>query len=140
MVDVKNVIVYRQTLEIDQYGYLHLAFHTNIELGASHHAYYALRRDQHFTHPQEISGDYTGARPRVAIAPDGEPHLVFEETIGAQASGRLVHAYRDRGKWVQNVIADNQAVNPSFVMDAYGNGNVIFERRVILMEDHYLKL
>lgn len=138
-VDVRNVIVYPQSLELDDYGDLHIAFHTNIELGASHRVYYAVRRDTHFGAAVEVSGEYTGARPRIAFTPDDEPHLVFEETIGALCTGRLIHAYKEHGKWLQEVIAENEVVNPSFVTDAQGNGNIIFEHRILLMENHDIK-
>jgi hypothetical protein len=136
MVDVPGVILYPESLEIGPDGALHLAFHTNIELGAEHHVQYAVRRDKRFEDAEEISGNYTGARPRLALDPDGNPHFVFEETLGAQCTGRLIHAFKAGKKWHQEVIVEGQAVTPSFVLDAAGNGNLLFERKIVLMEDH----
>ena len=136
LVDVPGVILYPESLEIGPDGALHLAFHTNIELGAEHHVYYAVRENQRFGDAEEISGNYTGARPRLALDPDGNPHFVFEETLGPQCTGRLIHAFKPGKKWRQEVIVEGQAVTPSFVMDDAGNGNLLFERKIVLMEDH----
>jgi len=136
LVDVPGVILYPESLEIGPDGALHLAFHTNIELGAEHHVQYAVRRDKRFEDAEEISGNYTGARPRLALDPDGNPHFVFEETLGAQCTGRLIHAFKPGKKWRQEVIVEGQAVTPSFVLDGAGNGNLLFERKIVLMEDH----
>ncbi len=137
LVDVPGVIVFPESLERDSENNLHLAFHTNIELGAEHHAYYACRRSGgSFNHTEMVSGSYTGARPRIAFAPDKSPHLVFEETLGAGSTGRIIHAYKTKGQWAQEVVVDGGTVIPSFVIDSEGNGSLLFERRVIQMEDH----
>ncbi|MEW6411151.1 MAG: hypothetical protein AB1483_01610 [Candidatus Zixiibacteriota bacterium] len=136
-VDVPGVIVYPESLERDAEGNLHLGFHTNIELGAEYHTYYACRRgDGHFGGKQEVDGDYAGARPRIAFTPDNEPHLVFEELLGPRSTGRLIHAYRSQGKWVQEVVVDNLAATPSFAIDKSGNGSILYESRVVLLEDN----
>lgn len=136
MVDVPGVILFPESLEIDPDGALHVAFHTNIELGADHHVYYAVREGKRFGDAEEISGNYTGARPRLALDPDGNPHFVFEETLGPQCTGRLIHAFKPGKKWRQDVVVEGQAVTPSFVMDSAGNGNLLFERKIVHMEDN----
>ncbi len=136
LVDVPGVILYPESLEIDADGALHVGFHTNIELGAEHHVYYAVRQERRFETAEEISGKYTGARPRIALDPDGNPHFVFEETQGAVSTGRLIHAFRSGNNWRQQVLVEGGAVIPSFVMDAAGNGNLLFERRIIQLADH----
>jgi len=135
-VDVRGVILYPESLEIDSRGDLHLAFHTNIELGAEHHVQYACRRGARFGNVEEVGGAYAGARPRIAIGPDDQPHLVFEEMLGPRATGRLIWARQIQGQWVQDVIVDGAAFTPSFVMDEAGNGSLLFERRIIIMEDN----
>ena len=136
MVDVPGVILFPESLEIGADGALHVGFHTNIELGAEHHVYYAVRQERRFETAEEISGRYAGARPRIALDPDGNPHFVFEETLGAKSTGRLIHAFRSGKNWRQQVLVEGGAVIPSFVIDAAGNGNLLFERRIIQLVDH----
>ena len=136
-VDVHGVILYPESLEIDRRGDLHLAFHTNIELGAEHHVWYAHRRNSRFAYPKEVGGEFAGARPRIALGPDDEPHLVFEEMLGPRATGRLIWAREGAsGEWEQQVLVDGGAFTPSFAMDSAGNGSLLFERRIVILEDN----
>lgn len=136
-VDVHGVILYPESLEIGPGGDLHLAFHTNIELGAEHHVWYAHRRNSRFAYPIEVGGEFAGARPRIALGPDGEPHLVFEELLGPRATGRLIWAREGAsGEWEQQVLVDGGAFTPSFAMDSEGNGSLLFERRIVILEDN----
>lgn len=135
-VDVPGVILFPESLEIGDHGAIHLGFHTNIELGADHHVYYAARKGKSFGTPVEVSGAYTGARPRIALTRNGKPHMVFEETLGPRATGRLVHAYKTQGDWQQIVVQDDEAYTPTFLMDAAGNGSLLFERKIVHAEDN----
>lgn len=138
-VDLRTSMPFPESLEIDQFGHLHLAFHTNIELGAEHHVFYSVRKDSRFSRPTEVSGDITGARPRLALTPAGDPHFVFEETLGPSATGRLIHAFSARGKWRQEAVVDQEAFAPSFFLDRAGNGSLLYERRIIHMENNNIK-
>jgi len=138
-VDVPGVMLFPESLEISNRGVLHLGFHTNIELGAAHHVYHAARKKSSFSTPEEVSGSFTGARPRIALTSNGKPHLVFEETLGPRATGRLLHAYKAKGKWQQYVVMDNEAFTPTFLMDADGNGSLLFERKIVHMEDNNIE-
>jgi hypothetical protein len=135
-VDVPGVIVFPESLEIDGHGRLHLAFHVNTELGAAHHVYYASRKAKMFGTPVMISGMFTGARPRIAFTPNGKPHFLFEETSGPRSTGRMIHVSHSRGKWRQEVVLENGAFAPSFLMDTEGNGNLLFERKIVHNEDN----
>jgi hypothetical protein len=135
-IDVPGVILYSESIVSTPRGDLHLAFHVNIELGAENRVYYANRKGKKWGTPFEIGGAYTGARPRMALGTKDEPHIVFEETLGPHSTGRIVHVTKNHGKWRQNVVQDGEAFNPTLVMDVEGNGTILFERKIVHMEDN----
>jgi len=137
-INLPDVILYPGSLAISPRGDLHVAFYVNIELGAANTVYYSHRRahDRTWETPVEISGPFRGARPRIALSGKNGVHVVFEETLGPRATGRLIYAAPDRsGNWQTSVLLDDRAFTPSLVMDREGNGSILFEREVVQLED-----
>lgn len=135
-IDVPGWILYSESIVATDRGDLHLAFHVNIELGAENHVFYTYRKGKKWAEPFEIGGSFVGARPRMTLGPKGAPHIVFEETLGPHSTGRIIYVTKNRGKWWQSVVLDDQAFNPTLVVDSRGNGSILFERKIVHAEDY----
>ena len=67
-----------------------MALHANFGLGTINRIYYARRgknRHARWSEPVLVSGEIFGARPRLALARRGEPHIVFERTQAEWSAG-----------------------------------------------------
>jgi hypothetical protein len=128
---VPGYFAFPQSLLLSPKGELHLAFHANFGLGTINRVYYSRRGknpNARWTEPVLVSGEVFGARPRLALTPRGEAHIVFERTQAEWSAGVLVHAYRDKKVWRQDVLVENEAFDPAFVLDAEGNGSLVYRR------------
>ena len=137
-IDPVDSLLYSESIEVTPNGDLHVAFHENIEMGAASHVYYAVKRsrDKSFEPAVEIGGPYTGARPKMVVTGRGQPHVVFEETIGPHNTGRIIYATAERGAWRQSVLRDDNAFTTTLVLDRDGNGHLLYERQIVQMQDN----
>lgn len=109
---------------------LYIAYHGNYGFGFPNDGFFSFKTAgaAAWETPVEVTGPYSAGDAKLAVEDDGTAHILFQETSGNFFTGNILYATNQSGTWTVEYLQTGDKYYPSIVVDAWGNGSMVFEQ------------